>query len=80
MSSSHPPPDSRGHVPGCGHFGEQPLASEDSGYGDLFCDCHKWEVPRVLPGGTNVAWPPGWDTTRAQAWRDKNGLAAPAPS
>jgi len=76
MSSTHPP-DSRGHTPGCEHFGEQPLANEDSGYADLFCDCHKWDEPRRLAGGTNVAWPAGWDASQALAWRAKNGLNAP---
>ena len=79
MSSIHQSPDSRGHNPGCPHFGEQPSAEEDCGYADLYCDCHNWKEPRILAGGTNVAWPAAWSEAQALAWRAKNGLAAPAP-
>jgi hypothetical protein len=75
MSSIHPPPDSRGHMPDCKHFGEPPSADEDNGYADLFCECHNWETPRILPGGINIAWPAGWRQEQAADWRQKNNLA-----
>jgi hypothetical protein len=79
MLSTRPlPPDSRGHSPNCKHFGEPPDAGEDRGYADLFCDCHKWEAPRVLPGGTNVAWPAGWNVEMAAEWRAQNNLTPPS--
>jgi hypothetical protein len=78
MSSIRPPPDSRGHMPNCAHFGEPPSAEEGSGYANLFCDCHDWERPRVLPGGTNIAWPVGWSQQQAADWRARNNLAPPS--
>ena len=78
MQSLRQVPDSRGHMPGCSQFGGQPTASEDSGYADLFCECHKWEEPRILPGGTNVAWPLGWTQQMASEWRERNKLVPPS--
>jgi hypothetical protein len=66
-------------MPNCEHFGERPSADQDSGYADLFCACHTWEMPRILAGGTNIAWPAGWTAARALAWRENNGLTAPTP-
>jgi hypothetical protein len=66
-------------MPHCKHFGEPPSANEDGGYANLFCDCHKWDAPRVLAGGTNVAWPAGWTAAQALAWRESNGLTVPTP-
>jgi hypothetical protein len=64
-------------MPNCKHFGEQPSANEDGGYADMFCDCHEWEAPRILAGGTNIAWPAGWTQQQAAAWRRENNLAPP---
>ena len=64
-------------MPTCNHFGEQPSVDEGGGYADLFCDCHNWEAPRILAGGTNIAWPEAWTKQMAAEWRQKNNLARP---
>ena len=74
MSSSLQELDSNGHQLGCPLFGEVPAAEPDSGHIDLFCDCHTWTEPKILANGTDIAWPAGWDTSKARAWREENAL------
>jgi hypothetical protein len=80
MSSTHPDTDYRGHILECPWHGKDiPRADESSTHVDLFCDCHKFKEPKILANGTDIAWPAGWTPEQALVWRDKNGLAAPAP-
>jgi hypothetical protein len=50
-----------------------------SEYSELFCDCYRWEEPKVLANGKDIAFPAGWTHEQALAWRAKNGFAAPTP-
>jgi hypothetical protein len=78
--SSSPPEFDRGHAPGCPQFDEpSPLADESSTGIDFFCDCHHFSEPKILNDGSSIAWPSGWTPEQALVWRDKHGLAAPAP-
>ena len=79
MSSNPQELDSNGHQVGCPLFGEVPSADSGSSHIDLFCDCHTWAEPKILPNGTDIAWPAGWTNAQALAWRADHGLAAPAP-
>jgi hypothetical protein len=80
MASNLLEPDIRGHTPVCALYCKEPVTSKDQvAYADLFCACHHWKEPKILLGGTNIAWPAGWTPEQALAWRAKNGLAAPAP-
>ena len=80
MSSTNPETDYRGHILGCMLYRKGiPRADEKSTHVDLFCDCHRFKEPKILANGTDVAWPAGWTPEQALVWRDKNGLAAPAP-
>lgn len=68
--------DGRGHTPNCPRYkSAAPRAEEKSSHIDLFCGCHNWREPRILPNGTNIAWPAGWTQSEATAWREKHGLA-----
>ena len=70
--------DGRGHTPSCPLYKKSvPRADEKSSHVDLFCGCHSWREPRILPNGTNIAWPAGWTQSEARTWRVKYGLAAP---
>ena len=78
MSSNLFEPDVRGHTPVCSRYCKEPVREGDAVvYADLFCSCHTWKEPKILLGGTNVAWPAGWTLQQALAWRAQNGLAAP---
>ena len=71
--------DGRGHTPACPQYKKAaPGADEKYSHADLFCGCHSWSEPKILPNGTNIAWPAGWTQSQATAWRVKCGLAAPA--
>lgn len=80
MSSKLLEPDIRGHTPVCPRYCKEPITNKDAvAYADLFCNCHTWKDPKILLGGTNIAWPGGWTPEQALAWRAKYGLAAPTP-
>jgi hypothetical protein len=69
--------DGRGHTPSCPLYKKASAsADEKNSHADLFCGCHNWEEPKILPNGTSIAWPAGWTKAEAIAWRAK--LAAPA--
>ena len=71
--------DGRGHTPSCPHYKKAvPRADEKSSHVDLFCGCPSWGEPRILPNGTNIAWPAGWTQSQATAWRVRYGLTAAA--
>ena len=73
--------DGRGHTPSCPLYkNAAPRADEKNSHADLFCACHSWKEPKILPNGTSIAWPAGWTPSEAMAWRMKVGLAAPAAS
>lgn len=75
MSSILPMVDNSGHTPACPHYGKETGGGHHL---DQFCDCHNWEEPRILEGGTNIAWPTGWTQQMAADWREKNKLAPPS--
>jgi hypothetical protein len=80
MPSNLLEPDLRGHTPFCARYCKEAITNKDAvQYADLFCNCHTWKEPKILPGGTNIAWPADWTPEQALAWRAKNGLAAPTP-
>jgi hypothetical protein len=70
--------DSQGHRPGCPHYGKAEMEPDDpTDHIDIFCDCHDWTEPLILPSGTDIAWPFGWDLEMATEWRAKHGLSRP---
>jgi hypothetical protein len=69
----HSDPDS--HEAGCMDDSRGGLyADPGRTHVDVFCDCHRYTEPKILPNGTDVAWPAGWDEEQASEWRDRNGL------
>lgn len=71
-------PDPEAHEPGC-MCEEEVVSAEDpiGGYVDLFCSCHRYTEQKLLSNGVDVAWPAGWDSKQASAWRAANGLVQP---
>ena len=72
-------PDPEAHEPGClENPTDAPCADPGGSYLDVFCNCHRFTEPKILPDGTDIAWPAGWDQSKAADWRARNELAAPA--
>jgi hypothetical protein len=73
----HPDPDA--HEPGCRDNNlDQPCADPGSTHVDVFCDCHRFTLPKILSNGTDIAWPAGLGEKQAQEWRERNGLVRPS--
>lgn len=71
-------PDKDAHEPGClDAVGGEPLTDLNSAYIDIFCQCHHYTEPKILIGGTDVAWPAGWSQEQASIWREEHGLVPP---
>jgi len=67
-----------GHTENCPGNSTSPYADPNSAYIDFFCDdCHSFAEPRILSGGTSIAWPSGWSEDRARAWRTEHHLIPP---
>jgi len=71
-------PDPEAHEPGCTRAIAQSGSSDPGRYVDIFCDCHHYTEPKILPNGTDIAWPAGWDEAQASEWRRAHGLQLPA--
>jgi hypothetical protein len=72
-------PDPEAHEVGCLDF-DPAAACSDPGrtHVDVFCNCHRFTDPKILPNGTDIAWPAGWDEKQAAEWRVRNNLAPPS--
>jgi len=67
------------HDPDCPNFSEAGLAAaQDAHFNDIFCDCHRYVEPHVMPNGTAIAWPCGWSAEEAIAWRVAHDLCRPS--
>ena len=78
MSTHYRHPDLNAHEPGCTKMESvEPVVDPDSGYADIFCDCHHYTEPKILMNGTDIAWPAGWTPEQSSAWRSEHGLAPP---
>lgn len=72
-----------GHTSDCpGDSNNEPCADPVSTHTDIFCEgCHDWfDEPRVLPNGTDIAWPSTWSRTQADQWRAEHNLIRPNSS
>jgi hypothetical protein len=79
MATSSTELDGFGHSPGCTHYGKKAADTHSNrSHSDLFCTCHRWKEPRVLPNGTDIAWPALWTQAQADVWRVEHGLERPA--
>jgi hypothetical protein len=65
------------HRPDCKNRPEEPIADEDAGYADSFCECHDFPEPLIHANETDISWPAGWDQKMAAQWRKENGLSRP---
>jgi hypothetical protein len=72
-------PDSEAHEPGC-MAADTCIECVDPNltYLDVFCECHRYTLPKILGNGSDIAWPAGWTKDQAQQWRAQRGLAPPA--
>ena len=67
------------HDPDCLDFAERGLDEIQTAiFGDIFCKCHRYAEPKILPNGTTIAWPAGWSQEEASAWRTKHDLCSPS--
>ena len=68
-------PDLNAHEPGCMLAdGSLPPADPYGAYVDVFCECHRYTVPKILMNGTDIAWPAGWTPELAADWRKQKGI------
>jgi len=66
------------HDPDCPKFSEAKLEEiQEEQFGDLFCNCHRYAEPHVMPNKTAVAWPAGWSAEQAMQWRAAHDLCRP---
>jgi hypothetical protein len=65
-----------GHMEGCPDEAKEPAST---GYADIFCEgCNDWfDQPKILPNGTDIAWPADWSREKAQRWRAERNLTPP---
>jgi hypothetical protein len=51
-------PDPEAHEPGCRETeADRPCGDPGRTHVDVFCDCHRFTEPKMLPNGSDIAWP-----------------------